>query len=271
MIDWNRIWKLSLLASRGGCLENSYIKEAAERYDRSEAIRLDGERRANALEVDPSWSILAIGAGPGTLALPLARRAERVTAVEPSPAMVERLKRHIDAEGLSNIRTLSARWEDLSEEEVGQHDLVIASYSLAFLDIREALVKMNRLAKRQVHLYWFAGIPSWERIRADLYPSIYGREQVPSPMCDVIYNLLYSLGTYPEVKVLEETNFPRVYESMEDGISNIRESLGLCNQEHDGVIREYLEGRGRREGQRLLLEDATTYVRISWKTEDTSL
>ena len=68
IIDWNCIWKLTLLASRQGSLENGYDKEeAAERYDWSEIARQDGERRAAALEVEPSWSVLDIGAGPGTL------------------------------------------------------------------------------------------------------------------------------------------------------------------------------------------------------------
>jgi SAM-dependent methyltransferase len=142
MIDWNHIWKQTLQASRDGRLENLCEKEEiAERYDRSEAIRRDGKMRADALEIDPSWSVLDIGAGPGTLALPLARRAKRVSEVEPSLAMVERLKRHIDEEGISNIRIISAPWEELSDEEVGRHDLVIASYSLVFLDIREALLR----------------------------------------------------------------------------------------------------------------------------------
>jgi ubiquinone/menaquinone biosynthesis C-methylase UbiE len=269
MIDWNHIWKQTLQASRDGRLENLCEKEEiAERYDRSEAIRRDGKMRADALEIDPSWSVLDIGAGPGTLALPLARRAKRVTAVEPSLAMVERLKRHIDEEGISNIRIISAPWEELSDEEVGRHDLVIASYSLVFLDIREALLKMDRLADREVHLYWFAGVPSWERVRSDLYPRIRGRKYVPSPMCDVLYNLLYNQGIYPDVQVLDGTSFPKVYESMEDGISSIRESLGLSNREHDDVIQGYLEGRVRREGSKAMLEDETTYVRISWETSN---
>ena len=68
IIDWNCIWKLTLLASRQGSLENGYDKEeAAERYDLSEIARQDGERRAAVLEVEPSWSVLDIGAGPGTL------------------------------------------------------------------------------------------------------------------------------------------------------------------------------------------------------------
>lgn len=200
-------------------------------------------------------------------ALPLARRVRQVTAVEPSSAMVKRLEMHIAEEGISNIRILPKRWEDLSPEEVGEHDLVIASYSLSFLDMREALLKMDRLAKRQVILYWFAGVPSWERIRVDLYPRIFGREHVCHPMSDVLYNLLYSLGIYADVQVLQGTAFPREYESLEEGISELRRALGLNTQEHDGAIREYLERRGRLEGLRVILEDDTVYVKISWRRD----
>jgi hypothetical protein len=64
MIDWNHIWMISLVASRDGHLENSYEKEeAAEQYDRSEVAWLDGERRASALVIDPSWSVLDIAQG----------------------------------------------------------------------------------------------------------------------------------------------------------------------------------------------------------------
>jgi cyclopropane fatty-acyl-phospholipid synthase-like methyltransferase len=114
MIYWNCTWMLTLLASRQGSLENGYDKEeAAERYDLSEIARQDGERRTAGLEIDPSWSVLDIGAGPGTLALPLSRRARQVTAVEPSSAMVKRLEMHIAEEGISNIRILPKRWASM--------------------------------------------------------------------------------------------------------------------------------------------------------------
>ena len=56
MIDWNHICKLTLLASCQGGLESGYERdEAAERYDRPEALGQNGERRATALAVDP-WN-----------------------------------------------------------------------------------------------------------------------------------------------------------------------------------------------------------------------
>jgi len=158
--------------------------------------------------------------------------------------MVKRLEMHIAEEGISNIRILPEKWEDLSDDEVGEHDLVIASYSLSFLDMREALLKMDRLARRQVILYWFAGVPSWERVRVDLYPRIFGREHICHPMSDVLFNLLYSLGIYADVQMLDETEFPRNYESLDEGISELRRALGLKTQEHDRVIRDYLVETG---------------------------
>lgn len=57
MIDWNCIWKLTFLASRQGGLENGYERdEAAERYDRPEALRQNSERRAVAMAIDP-WNV----------------------------------------------------------------------------------------------------------------------------------------------------------------------------------------------------------------------
>jgi hypothetical protein len=86
-------------------------------------------------------------------------------------------------------------------------------------------------------------------------------------MSDVLYNLLYSLGIYADVQVLQGTAFPREYESREEGISELRRALGLNTQEHDGAIREYLERRGRLEGLRVILEDDTVYVKISWRRD----
>jgi 2-polyprenyl-3-methyl-5-hydroxy-6-metoxy-1,4-benzoquinol methylase len=114
MIDWNQIWKDPLLASR--LTGDNYYdqEERAQSYDRSENIRTDGERRVTALDPDHSRSVRDIGAGPGTLAITLARRVRRVTAVEPSRPMIFCLERHLAEEKLSNVKIINSRWEDLS-------------------------------------------------------------------------------------------------------------------------------------------------------------
>jgi 2-polyprenyl-3-methyl-5-hydroxy-6-metoxy-1,4-benzoquinol methylase len=130
MIDWNQIWKDALLASR--LTGDNYYdqEERAQSYDHSENIRTDEERRVTALDPDPSWSVLDIGAGPGTLAIPLARRVRRVTAFEPSRPMIRCLERHLAEEKLSNVLIINSRWEDLSPGGTAR-----AGHSLLFTEL----------------------------------------------------------------------------------------------------------------------------------------
>ncbi|NMB86290.1 MAG: hypothetical protein GYA29_08640 [Methanothrix sp.] len=66
------------------------------------------------------------------------------------------------------------------------------------------------------------------------------------------------------MQVLQGTAFLRIYESMVE-ISELRRALKA--KEHDGAIREYLERRGRRDGGRVVLEDDTVHIMISWRTD----
>lgn len=67
--------------------------------------------------------------------------------------------------------------------------------------------------------------------------------------------------------MLQRTAFPREYESIEEVISGLQRALGLNTQEHDGAIGDYLERRGRRDGERVILEDDTVHVMISWRAD----
>ena len=56
-----------------------------------------------ALVITPDSRVLDIGAGPGTLAIPLAPQVREITAVEPGAGMVEILKDHAEQDGIRNI------------------------------------------------------------------------------------------------------------------------------------------------------------------------
>lgn len=274
-IDYNALWQQGRAATRAcrGGAGNQYDSPAqARQYDSSRSIREDGQRRADALPVTAGQTVLDIGAGPGTLALPLARRGVMVTAVEPSAAMASLLRQHAAEEGLGGrIRILEARWEEVAPSAVAQHDLVVASYSLNMEDLRSALLAMNATARQWVYLYWFAGVASWERLLCDLYPAIHGREYLPQPKCDLIYNILYQLGLYPEVRLLEGTAFPHFYPDAPAALSNLRGRLGLTDSRWDGLLEEYLRAHFRPEGAGWRFVDETRYVQLRWRPAEVAL
>jgi len=271
MVDWNQIWKDAFLQSR--LTGDNYYdnEERAKSYDDSENIWIDGDKRAITLSPDPSWSVLDIGSGPGILTVPLAHRVRAVTAVEPSLPMISRLKRHLDEENLSNVEIINSRWEDISADELEAHDLVIASYSLNFEDLRQALLKMNRLAKRLVVLYWFAGITNWELIRMDLFSQVHNRKLALFPKCNVIYNLLYDLGLYPDVEILQGTSFPKGYADYGKALFYLKSTLNIFDETHDELLHKYIEDRWRRGDGRLFMDDRTTYVKLSWRPKDVDI
>jgi 16S rRNA G527 N7-methylase RsmG len=267
MLDWNKIWKDAFLASR--LTRDNYYddEERAKSYDASESIWIDGKTRSISLNPDPSWSVMDIGSGPGILAIPLAHRVKNVTAVEPSGSMIRCLEKHLEEEMLSNVKIINSRWEDVSADDVLPHDLVIASYSLSFEDMREALLKMNRLAKKRVILYWFAGTTNWEHIRRDLFSQIHGYELQSIPKCNVIFNILYDVGLYPDIEILQGTSFPKEYQDYDKALFYLRSTLNLSNEDYDELLLKYIKDHWRRFDGRLFMDDKTIYAKISWKSK----
>jgi len=103
-IDWNTVWKdlyeknaecrgsgecASIWESREKALD--FLNQSRENPERIQHI-IDG------LPLRAESAVLDIGAGPGTLAVPLAGRVARVTAVEPAAGMVEVMEEYA-AEG----------------------------------------------------------------------------------------------------------------------------------------------------------------------------
>ncbi len=235
----------------------------AQKYSEMEHLRSDGEARAAQIHVEPSWTIIDIGPGPGTLTVPLARRSTAVTAVEASPYMAQHLLARAEEEGLTNITVHISLWEDA--EGLEPHDMVVASYCLTMPDIEYAVRKMNSLAREQVHIYWFAGVTYWEQVRVDLYPKIHGREHVPGPKVDVLFNVLYSLGIYPDVELLSRGGLYERKTSLEEAIRDLRETLELEDGTHGEILEQYVKETYEFRDGEYVRPDPTVKMRVSWK------
>lgn len=266
MLDYGKLWISQFdLKQRK---ENIYAgKKEAESYNSSVSIWADGEKRAGLFEFEADSTVLDIGCGPGILSIPLASRVKSITALDPSENMLDILKKHIKEKGIYNIKTVESCWENAAPELIGKHDYVIASYSLMMRDIVPALKKMNDTANKKVILFWFAGVPTWEQLLADLYPIVHGKGYFPGPKTDLIYGALTTMGISAKVEPLLDTSFSHHFSSRDEVIENMRRRLNVQTDEFDTLFETSMHRYFKESGDGFYFDDKTHYVKISWKSK----
>ena len=271
--DWNEIWKARQLRHEASKhfddpSHDWSRKENAERYDTNSRNRYDERVRitVGGLDIDKTSRVLDIGAGPGTLALPLSPLVREITAIEPGEGMVEILDRHIRKTGITNISCIQKTWEDvdISRDLVGQYDVVIASLSLTMHDIRAALAKMDDVSRKYVYLFWFVDSPFWEKMYDDLWIELHGSPYYPGPKADCLFNVLYQMGIYVNVEMLPLDKEYR-FSTKEEMLGFFRRRFSVTTAEQDRVLVEYLEPMIRRDNNDLFISGNSTFAKIWWK------
>lgn len=271
-MDWNKIWKELMLTQQGldktGDKNNHWNKkENAERFwKRTQENSKKTDLVLSELPLTSSSRVLDIGSGPGRLAIPLAKKVSQVTAVEPASGMVDILKENMHKQKIDNISCVNKRWEDVDvENDLNMpYDVVIASFSLGMPDIKEAIQKMEQASSKYIYLYWFAGITPWEKHSITLWPELYGTNYVPGPKCDVLYNVLYNMGIYPDVRVFS-MNYVNYFSCLDEAVDFYKDRFVIETPEQDDILRDYLQDMLIQENNQLVENGVSTRVRISWK------
>lgn len=98
-------------------------------------------------QIQPGVRVLDVGSGARRYALPLARAGARVTALDPSDAMIAALRQDAQAEGL-DIESHVSTWE---EADIAIADLVVCAHVLyPVKDAEPFLRKLDSHAQNQV-------------------------------------------------------------------------------------------------------------------------
>lgn len=151
-------------------------------------------------------SVLEIGPGWGNYTFPLADHVRKLTCVDSSESILSYLKNCM--EDKQHVSYIHAKWENLAEDEIDAHDIVIGvNCFYRMYEIKSALYHMNRLAKKRAIIGMTTGPiqPHYEI----LYEK-YGYD-IKFPRRDYIefLNLLYEMDIYAECKIIP---LERVYE-----------------------------------------------------------
>lgn len=248
-LDWNKLW----MSAKSACGQNAGTdksecstvwnnKDVAKRYDKmaARANYAGGIERINKMDIDSNFTVLDVGAGPGTLAIPLAKRVKSVTAIEPALGMFECLKDHIEEECIENIFCVNKKWENVSLSEIGKHDVVVASMSLGMFDLQAALRKMNDAANHYVYIFWHIGKSDWWTYYEKLWPKVHNKPYVLSPGANYVYNILYDMGIYANVETKLHRPWKEEYPSLDDAVAQFRAYIGAVTSEQEKALRKYL-------------------------------
>ncbi|HEX5504686.1 MAG TPA: methyltransferase domain-containing protein [Thermomicrobiales bacterium] len=170
--------------------------------------------------VRPGDTVLDVGAGAGRYALPLARLARRVVAVEPSPAMCRALRDGIAAEGVEHVEVVAARWP---EAAVAPADVVLCAHVV--YGVAAIVPFLRALDAHARRLCLFA-------IRVDQHPGLIalsraltGAARTPQPAFAGLYAVLLELGIVADVQIVPSGGFG--FADHTAAAAHYRDRLGL--------------------------------------------
>jgi SAM-dependent methyltransferase len=203
-------------------------------------------------------TLLDVGCGPGTVALALAPRLERVWGLDYSRGMLGAMMGHAAARGLANVEPILRSWED-DWSDVPACDLVVASRSTLVRDMEDALARLDAKAKRRVCLTSLVG---GRFVRADVL-EVLGRERPAYPDYVYIVNLLHRMGRHPRLDYIRAGRRPDESQGLDQLVRRVEFSLGsLSPEERERLEAWYREDPERAERGR----EPYRWAFVSWET-----
>lgn len=262
-IDWNLLWQEARQRKAWRKKTRADWDRKAPGFARRNSDSPFIKRLLELMQPQSRWSVLDVGSGPGTLALPLARLVRRVTALDYSEAMVEELHKAASGQGITNIDTGVVSWtDDWLKAGIRQHDIAISSRSLSVFDLESALWKLNNWAREKVFVVDRVGSGPFD---PDLFKAV-GREFEPGPDYIFTVNLLYRMGINAGVDFIELDQTKR-FAGRQEAVDSCRWMLEPLSGEEEKKLHEYVDANlNRAEDGSLLLHRSqpVKWAFLSW-------
>jgi SAM-dependent methyltransferase len=208
-------------------------------------------------------SVLDVGAGVGALTVPLARRVERVTALEPSEPMRQALHANLAAGGLTNVSCVAGGW---GEAPIPAHDLVlVANVAPIFDELDKFIAEATPLASRAIALMQNVGPGSEKFYLGELYPLLLGRPYPARRDYLATVTRLHARGVLANVRILEY-DFDQPFASIPEATAFWVARLRLAEPEAVQKLERFLAARLQPDGGGVLAPMRRRSAVLWWPT-----
>jgi SAM-dependent methyltransferase len=130
----------------------------------AESMRESGEELVESLEITDGMTVLDLGCGDGTTALPAARCGADVLGVDIASNLVKAGNDRAQREGLTNLSFQEGDASDLEQLDDDSFDLVISIFGAMFapkpFDVAKEMVRVTRPGGRIVMGNWIPNDPT---------------------------------------------------------------------------------------------------------------
>ncbi len=262
-IDWQLLWRQSRERKSWKSKDSREWGEKAESFAGRVRDSAFVDLFLKHIELDQEMTVLDVGCGPGTLAIPIARQVRQVTAIDYSAGMLALVEQQADRQQIANIRALTCAWEDdWSARDIVKHDIAIASRSMNIADLKGGLEKLDRHAASRAYVV--------ERIAPSPFDpdafSAIGRPFSSGP--DYIYtvNMLYRLGIHPRIEQIELASEMR-FANIDRAMQNYRWMFRDLTAKEERLLENFLRKRiVRQETDHVIIrrDHPQRWAVISW-------
>ena len=274
LVNWveiqKRVMRMPVMAEKD---PGEFWGKSAFMYDKMSKLETDyTSNQLDTIILDAADSVLDVGCGPGRLAVPIAKRVARVTAIDASEEMLRNCKKNAQEQGLTNITTKVLDWKKaVVGKDIEKHDIVIASRSVGLSD----LVKLNSAANKYVFVLSFAQSPSLKEVQMSFFEGI-SEEKLPDVRMNrmfgynILFNILYDLGIDPNLRVVKD-GFTRDYVSRQEAYDDLRQ-LGEVKKEQEPIFRKNIDKYliEQPDGGVKFLRETKTYI-MWWEPHELNI
>ncbi|HBG22745.1 MAG TPA: class I SAM-dependent methyltransferase [Peptococcaceae bacterium] len=274
LVNWveiqKRLMRMPAMAEKD---PGKFWGKTAFMYDKMSKLETDYTiNQLDTLILAPTDSVLDVGCGPGRLAVPIAKRVARVTAIDASDEMLRYCMKNAQEQGITNITPKVLDWSKaVVGEDIEKHDVVIASRSVGLQD----LIKLNSAANKYVFILSFANSPSLKEVQMSFFEGI-SEEKLPDVRMNrmfgynIMFNILYDLGIDPNLKVVKD-GFTRKYDSRQDAYDDLRQ-LDEVTREREPIFRKNVDKYllEQPDGGVRLLRETKTYI-MWWEPQESDI